>query len=444
MGAALGATTSIFPSDEVTREYMRAQGRGDDWQPLEADPDAEYELEFCIDLNRLQPLVAWPHSPDNVHTVASSQEKRIQVDQVTIGSCTNSSYVDMMKVAAILRGHSIADNVSLAIGPGSKQVLNMIARNGGLADMIGAGARILEAGCGPCIGMGQAPSSNGVSVRTINRNFYGRSGTASAQVYLTSPEVAAATALTGYITDPATLGIEPPVVEQPEDFLLNDNMVVMPPEDGSDVEILRGPNIKPCPRNQRLGDTLVGEVLIVLEDNITTDHIMPSNASLLPYRSNVPYLADYCLTPSDPEFPARARAAGGGIIVAGHNYGQGSSREHAALAPVELGVRAVVAQSFARIHMANLINNGILPLTFANEADYGDVALGDELSIPNPREQVEAAVDGAPVIVENQTRGTRYETRLVISPRQRDMLLAGGLLAAMREAREKGDADGAL
>ncbi|MDI9470990.1 MAG: aconitate hydratase [Bacillota bacterium] len=435
MGAELGATTSIFPSDEVTRDFMTAQGRGEDWVALAADPDAVYDEEYVIQLDELEPLVAWPHSPDSVHTVAETARKRIRVDQVTIGSCTNSSFVDMMKVARMLRGRTVAPHVSLVIGPGSKQVLNMIARNGALADIIAAGARILEAGCGPCIGMGQAPPTNGISVRTINRNFQGRSGTASASVYLVSPETAVATALMGYIADPAELDMDVPVVEQPEAYQVNDNMIIMPPEDGAGVEILRGPNIKPLPPREAMTDPLAGEVLIKVGDNITTDHIMPSNASLLPYRSNVPHLANYCLTPCDPEFPARARAKGGGIIVAGQNYGQGSSREHAALAPVELGVRAVVAQGFARIHKANLINNGILPLTLANAADYEDIELGDELELADSHEQVGRAVDGGELVLRNLTRGRDYLCTLEISPRQRDMLLAGGLLADLARKR---------
>ncbi len=426
MGAELGATTSIFPSDDVTRAFMKAQHRENDFSYLAPDEDAVYDDTLEINLDELVPLVACPSSPDNVKKV--SEAGQIEVDQVHIGSCTNSSLADMHKAAAILRGRTVADDVSLVIAPGSKQVLNMLAKDGSLADMIAAGARILESGCGPCIGMGQSPRSNGVSLRTINRNFYGRSGTKSASVYLVSPEVAAVSAITGKLTNPADTDIEAPETLVADDFLVNDNLIVMPAEDGSAVEVVRGPNIKPFPVNVRLPETVEGEALIKVEDNITTDHIMPSDSSLLPYRSNVPHLANYCLTPCDPEFPARAKAAGGGMIIAGHNYGQGSSREHAALAPLQLGVRAVIAKSFARIHMANLINNGIIPLAFADESDYGELQLGDLLVIENVREQIEGAVEGGRILVKNTTREIEYETILNVSRRQADILLAGGLL----------------
>ncbi|MDD4368560.1 MAG: aconitate hydratase [Oscillospiraceae bacterium] len=432
MGAELGATTSIFPADETSRIFMRAQDREADFAPLAADDDAVYDQKVVIDLSRLQPLVAYPHSPDNVHTVETAQKEQIKVDQVTIGSCTNSSYTDMMTVAAILKGKTVAPDVSLVIGPGSKQVLSMIAANGALADMIMAGARILEAGCGPCIGMGQSPKTDAVSLRTINRNFYGRSGTKSARVFLVSPEVAAVSALTGYLTDPRSLGQDPPAVTLPAEFTVSDNMIILPPEHGRTVEVVRGPNIKPFPLNHALPPQVSGSVLIKVEDNITTDHIMPSNAKLLPFRSNIPYLADFCLTPCDPEFPARAKAHGGGMIVAGQNYGQGSSREHAALAPLQLGVRAVLALSFARIHEANLINNGILPLTFINPADYEALKLEDELLIDHAVDQVKAAAAGQPVQVNVKNTGKTIACRLTISDRQRDMLLAGGLLNLTR------------
>lgn len=429
MGAELGATTSIFPSDQVTRAFLKAQGREQDWTGLAPDADAEYERVVPIALDALVPLIACPHSPDNVRPVEELQD--IRVDQVAIGSCTNSSYADLMKVAAILKGKTVHKDVSLVIAPGSKQVYTMLAQNGALADLISAGARILESACGPCIGMGQAPCSGGVSVRTFNRNFMGRSGTKSAQVYLASPETAAATALNGHITDPRTLG-EPVTVVQPEAFLINDNLIIPPAEDGSEVEVVRGPNIQPFPLGKAMGDKLEGEVLLKMEDNVTTDHIMPSGAKLLPYRSNIPYLSDYCLTPVDESFPARAKAAGGGMLVAGQNYGQGSSREHAALVPLYLGIRAVLAKSFARIHMANLINSGILPLVFENEADYDGIGQGDTLVIENARGQIQA---GDRVAVRNVTRGTDIPCKLELSPRLREVMLAGGLLNRTRGAR---------
>ncbi|HHV98246.1 MAG TPA: aconitate hydratase [Clostridiaceae bacterium] len=422
MGAELGATTSIFPSDEITREFLKAQDREEDWVELVADDDAQYDEEIVIDLDKLEPLAAQPHSPDNIAKV--SEIKGLKVDQVAIGSCTNSSYVDMMKVAAILKGKTVHPSVSLVIAPGSKQVLTMLAQNGALADMVAAGARILESACGPCIGMGQAPASNAVSLRTFNRNFEGRSGTASAKVYLVSPEVAAASALTGVLTDPRELG-EAPSIKMPERFLINDNMVIPPAPEGSDVEVVRGPNIKPFPINKKLPDTVSGKALIKLGDNITTDHIMPSNAKLLPYRSNVPYLAEFCLTPCDPDFPKRAKENGGGFIIGGVNYGQGSSREHAALAPLQLGIKGVIAKSFARIHMANLINSGILPMTFADEADYDRIDAGDELVLENAREQVK---NGSELVLKNKTKNIDIKVKMSLSQRQVEIILAGGLL----------------
>ncbi|WP_352399180.1 aconitate hydratase [Anaerotignum sp.] len=431
MGAELGATTSVFPSDEVTKAFLKAQGREEDWMPLFADAGATYDEEITVDLSKIVPLVACPHSPDNIKQV--KEIAGLAVDQVAIGSCTNSSYTDMMTVAALLKGKTVDPNVSLVIAPGSKQVMNMLAANGALADIISAGARILECGCGPCIGMGQAPATNAVSLRTINRNFEGRSGTKSAQVYIVSPETAIASALSGKVTDPHALG-EAPLVSMPEHFLVNDNLIVAPAPEGEVVNVVRGPNIQPFPKNTKVPKDICGGALIKVNDNITTDHIMPSNAKLLPYRSNVPYLADYCLTPCDPKFPARAKAAGGGFIIAGQNYGQGSSREHAALAPLQLGVKAVLAKSFARIHMANLINNGILPLVFVNEWDYDSIHLGDDFTIKYAVDQIRGAVDGQDVIVTHVRTGEEIRTRLNISVRQRDILLAGGLLNYTKES----------
>ncbi|RCX18876.1 aconitase [Anaerobacterium chartisolvens] len=427
MGAELGATTSIFPSDEVTREFLKAQGREADWTELLPDTDAAYEEEIEIDLTELRPLAAQPHSPDNVASVA--EIGKIKVDQVAIGSCTNSSYMDMMKVAKILKGKTVKPDVSLVISPGSKQVLTMLAKNGALADMVSAGARILESACGPCIGMGQAPASNAVSLRTFNRNFEGRSGTASARVYLVSPEVAAASAVEGVLTDPRDLG-EAPVIEMPSSFEIDDNMVIAPAPEGKEVEVVRGPNIKPFPINSEMAERVEGSALIKVGDNITTDHIMPSNAKLLPFRSNIPYLAEFCLTPCDAEFPKRAKESGGGFIIGGSNYGQGSSREHAALAPLQLGIKGVLAKSFARIHMANLINSGIIPMTFQNEEDYDKIDEGDRLEIENAREQIKA---GDCLTIRNITKNTDIRVNISVSGRQTDMLLAGGLLNYTRK-----------
>lgn len=422
MGAELGATTSIFPSDEVAHSFLKAQGREQDWVELLPDANANYDEHIVIDLATLEPMAAKPHSPDNVEKISTIG--KIKVDQVAIGSCTNSSYMDMMKVAAILKGKTINPNVSLVIAPGSKQVLTMLAQNGALADMVAAGARILESACGPCIGMGQAPCTDAVSLRTFNRNFEGRSGTTSAKVYLVSPEVAAASALTGVLTDPRELGAAPKI-EMPKEFLINDNMVIAPASEGNDVEVVRGPNIKPFPLNKELTNKVSGKALIKVGDNITTDHIMPSNAKLLPFRSNIPYLAEFCLTPCDPEFPARAKANGGGFIIGGSNYGQGSSREHAALAPLQLGIKGVIAKSFARIHMANLINSGIIPMTFENEADYDAINMNDELTIENAIEQIKKADT---IVVKNLTKNTQFNAKVSFSDRQIQMVLAGGLL----------------
>lgn len=428
MGAELGATTSIFPSDEITRQFLAAQQRESAWVELSADADAEYEQVLTIDLTKLEPLTAKPHSPDNV--VRVSEAGRIKVDQVAIGSCTNSSYQDLMRVARILKGRTVDAQVSLVISPGSKQVLTMLAENGALADLIAAGARILESGCGPCIGMGQAPASNAVSLRTFNRNFKGRCGTLSAGVYLVSPETAAVSALTGVLTDPRQLGLDVDLnIEMPDKFLVNDNMIIAPSSDSAEVEIVRGPNIKPFPRNKPLAEKLSGKVLIKVGDNITTDQIMPSDAKLLPYRSNIPYLAEFCLTPCNPEFPKRAKDYNGGIIVGGENYGQGSSREHAALAPLYLGVKAVLAKSFARIHRANLINSGIVPLVFVNLADYDQIQEFDLLFIDGLCEQIQK---GNGMIVKNMTQNVEYELESMLTKKETDILLAGGKINLIR------------
>lgn len=431
MGAELGATTSVFPSDHVTKAFLKAQGREDAWRELLPDEDAKYDQVVEIDLSQLEPLTAKPHSPDAVVKVSEVQD--VKVDQVAIGSCTNSSYQDLMKAARILKGQTVHPDVSLVISPGSKQVLNMLALNGGLADLIAAGARILESGCGPCIGMGQAPATDAVSVRTFNRNFKGRCGTMSAEVYLVSPETAAITAITGKLTDPRTATADVKV-EMPEQFLADDNMIIAPAQDGTAVEVVRGPNIKPFPQNVALGEQISGKVLIKVEDNITTDHIMPSNAKLLPFRSNVPYLAEFCLTPCNPEFPARAQANNGGIIVGGDNYGQGSSREHAALAPLHLGIKAVLTKSFARIHRSNLINAGIIPLTFANPADYEAINEFDEIMIENIREQLES---GSQVTVKNQTQNVEYLMDSNLSEKELAMILAGGKINIIKENLKK-------
>ncbi len=424
MGAELGATTSVFPSDEITRQFLAAQGREGDYVSLSADEGAEYDEHIVIDLSELRPLVACPHSPDNVRSVQEVGE--IPVQQVCIGSCTNSSYADLMKVAAILarEGGTVAPGCSLTVSPGSRQVMTMLAENGALATMLKAGARILECACGPCIGMGQSPETDAVSVRTFNRNFCGRSGTASANVYLSSPETAAITALRGVLTDPTTLGgsVE---VKMPKKFLIDDSMILPPAPEGEAVEVVRGPNIKPFPVNVPLTDTVLGEALLIMGDNITTDHIMPSNAKLLPYRSNIPHLSAYCLTPVDPEFPARAKEKGGGFLVAGNNYGQGSSREHAALVPLYLGIKSVIAKSFARIHAANLVNSGILPLEFANEEDYALISQGDRLRIGDA---VGSVLSGGEIIVRNESKGVDIPVKLNLSQRLREVLAAGGLL----------------
>lgn len=424
MGAELGATTSVFPSDEITKAFLKAQGREEDWIELKADDDAVYDEIIDIDLSTLAPLAAQPHMPDRVKSV--TEIGKIKVDQVCIGSCTNSSLLDMMKVAAILKGKTVCPSVSLSIAPGSKQVLNMIAQNGALSDMIDAGARILESACGPCIGMGQSPNSKGISLRTFNRNFEGRSGTADAGIYLVSPEVAAASALTGYLTDPRDLG-EFPEITLPEEFIINDNMVATPasPEEAKDVEVMYGPNIKPFPTSEPMGESISAKAILKVGDDITTDHIMPAGAKILPYRSNIPYLSQFCFGVCDKTFPERIKAEGKGIIIGGANYGQGSSREHAALVPLYLGVKAVITKSFARIHCANLINAGILPLNFANPSDYDKITEGDELSLEGIKN---AIISSSPAVLKNLTTGESYELKYDLSDRQKDIILAGGLL----------------
>ena len=433
MGAELGATTSIFPSDEITLAFLKAQDRADDWTEILPDPDAQYDEVIDIDLCALEPMAACPHMPDKVKT--TEEIGKIKVDQVAIGSCTNSSFVDMMKVAKILKGKTVCPTVSLCIAPGSKQVLNMLAMNGALGDMIGAGARILESACGPCIGMGQSPNSGGISLRTFNRNFEGRSGTKDAGIYLVSPEVAAASALTGYLTDPRDLG-EAPTVEMPEHFAINDNMIEPPatPEEADSVEVLRGPNIKPFPNTQPLPESITAKAVLKVGDNITTDHIMPAGAKILPYRSNIPHLSQFCFGVCDETFPARIQAEGKGIIIGGANYGQGSSREHAALVPLYLGVKAVITKSFARIHVANLVNAGILPFTFANEADYDRIDQMDELELADIRAAME---NNTPVVLKNLTKNEEYPLDAGhLSARQRAMLLCGGLLDYTRESNK--------
>lgn len=421
MGAELGATTSIFPSDEVTRQFMAAQDREADWSPLASDPDAEYAERCSINLSELEPLAACPNSPDNVKPVR--ELTGIKVDQVAIGSCTNSSFADMTKTASVLKGHKIADSVSLGISPGSRQVLSMMAESGALTDMIDAGARILECACGPCIGMGFSPNSKGVSLRTFNRNFLGRSGTKDGQVYLVSPETAAASALTGYITDPTTL---PPIAQpqQPDRFRINDDGIIapLPAAEAEAAEVLRGPNIKPFPETSPLDDHIEAAVILKVGDNITTDHIMPAGSKVLPYRSNVPKISEFCFSVVDETFPARAKEAGKGFIVGGSNYGQGSSREHAALAPLYLGIKAVIAKSFARIHAANLVNAGILPLIFENPDDYDEVKQGDMLRLENVR----AALGDDRIILHAGDKN--IPLCMELAERQKEVLLAGGLL----------------
>ncbi len=423
MGTELGATTSIFPSDEVTKKFLEAEGRGEDYVELSSDADAVYDKVIDIDLDELKPLIACPHSPDNIVTVESL--KGTKVDQVCIGSCTNSSLFDMLKVAALLKGKTISPNVSLSISPGSKQVLSMLADCGALSDILASGARLLECACGPCIGMGFSPNSAGVSLRTFNRNFLGRSGTKDASVYLVSPETAVAAALTGEITDPRVLGEEPHVT-MPAAFKIDDSAVIPPatPEEAKDLEVLRGPNIKPFPKSEPQTDTLSAELVLKVGDNITTDHIMPAGAKILPYRSNIPHLSQFCFAVCDETFPERAKALGKSIIVGGSNYGQGSSREHAALVPMYLGVRAVITKSFARIHVANLINAGIMPLTFKNPDDYDKLNQSDKLTLTN----VFAGMDSGEIMLKDETTGDEIPLVCSFTERQKAILKAGGLL----------------
>lgn len=428
MGAELGATTSIFPSDEQTRKFLAAQGREEDYVPLTSDPDAKYDRVIDIDLSALKPMIACPHSPDNVVTVESLRD--VKVDQVCIGSCTNSSFTDMLKVAAILKGKTVAPNVSLSISPGSRQVLTMLANCGALAEILASGARVLECACGPCIGMGFSPNSGGVSLRTFNRNFLGRSGTKDAQVYLVSPETAAASALTGFITDPTTLPAMAPVT-LPKHFHIDDSAVIqpLPPQEAEKAQVLRGPNIKEFPKSKPFADTLEAEVVLKVGDNITTDHIMPAGAKILPYRSNIPKLSEFCFEVCDPQFPARAKAAGEGIVVGGSNYGQGSSREHAALVPMYLGIRCVMAKSFARIHVANLINAGILPVTFVNPEDYDAISQGAKLKLTG----IARGMETGEMTVVDEATGRTFPVACQLSSRQQKILMAGGLLNATRE-----------
>ena len=430
MGAELGATTSIFPSDEITYEFMKAQSREQDWVELLPDEDAEYSRIIDIDLCTLKPLAAMPHMPDNVKSVAEIGE--IKVDQVLIGSCTNSSLLDMMKVAKILKGKKVHPSVSLGIAPGSKQVLNMLALNGALADMIDAGARILESACGPCIGMGQSPKTAGVSLRTFNRNFEGRSGTADGQIYLVSPETAAISAITGVLTDATTL-TDDISITLPKSFIINDNMIEMPAEtkeEADAVEVYYGPNIKPFPKTSPLADSIEATAVLKVEDNITTDHIMPAGAKILPFRSNIPYLSQFCFRQCDENFAEHCKEAGSCIIIGGNNYGQGSSREHAALVPLYLGVKAVITKSFARIHKANLVNASILPLNFVDADDYDKISVGDKLTLPAIKEELKA---GKEITLKNETKNEEYKLICDVSERQVDILTAGGLLDYTKE-----------
>lgn len=433
MGAELGATTSVFPSDEITKAFLKAQGREEDWSELSADADAVYDEIIDIDLSKLVPMAAMPHMPDNVKKVCDIGE--IEISQVCIGSCTNSSLLDLLKVASILKGKKVAPNVSLTISPGSMQVLNMLSLDGALSDILGAGARLLECSCGPCIGMGQSPQSQGVSLRTFNRNFEGRSGTADAGIYLVSPEVAAASAITGHLTDPRTLG-EAPEINLPERFIINDNMIEKPAsvDEADSVEIKYGPNIKPFPVSYELPESIEAPAILKVGDNITTDHIMPAGAKILPYRSNIPYLSNFCFKQCDEKFSERCKAAGKGFIIGGSNYGQGSSREHAALVPLYLGIKAVIAKSFARIHCANLINAGIMPFTFANPEDYDRIDTDDILSLDGIREKI---ADGKAVTLRNVTKGEEYALGYDYSDRQTAMILAGGLLNYTKKNSEQ-------
>ena len=428
MGTELGATTSIFPSDDITRQFLAAQGREADYMPLASDPDAVYDRIIDIDLSTLEPMIACPHSPDNVVKVSSLKD--VKVDQVCIGSCTNSSLMDLLKVAAMLKGKTVHPSVSMSVSPGSKQVLTMLANCGALSDILASGARVLECACGPCIGMGFSPNSGGVSLRTFNRNFLGRSGTKDGQVYLVSPETAVAAALTGYITDPTTIN-EPLEITMPDKFLINDSAVLppVPVEEADSAQVLRGPNIKEFPKSKPFTDSLAAQLVLKVGDNITTDHIMPAGAKILPYRSNIPFLSRFCFEVCDPTFAERAKAAGDGIIIGGSNYGQGSSREHAALVPMYLGIRCVIAKSFARIHVANLINAGILPLTFENPEDYNALNQDTVLELKD----IFAGMDAGKITITDKTTGSIFHAVCNFTDRQKAILKAGGLLNYTKE-----------
>ncbi|MFB3813313.1 MAG: aconitate hydratase [Terriglobales bacterium] len=428
MGAELGATSSVFPSDEQTLKFFKAEGREKDWKELGPDPGATYDEVIEIDLNKLEPLIACPHMPDNVVKVKDVEGTPVQ--QVLVGSCTNSSYTDLMTLAAALKGKTVHPNVSMGVAPGSKNVFLMISRDGGLNDLVTSGVRILESACGPCIGMGQAPPTDGVSIRSFNRNFEGRSGTPSGKIYLASPEVCAAAAVYGVITDPRKLGTYPKV-KMPAKFITDDTSVLAPAEDGSKVEVVRGPNIAPLPVNKPMAETISAPAVLKVGDNITTDHIMPAGAKVLPLRSNIPKIAEHVYEGVDPTFAKRAKEAGQSFIIGGSNYGQGSSREHAALAPMYLGVKAVIAKSFARIHRANLVNFGIMPLTFANEADYDKIQQGDQLEIANVRQVLET---GSEMVLRNVTRGQQIPLKYEFTARQKQLLMAGGLLNYIRQS----------
>ena len=446
MGTELGATTSIFPADEVTKAFLEAEGRGKAFIPLESDEDAVYDQIIDIDLSSLEPLIACPHSPDKVVKVSELENqinpdgsKGVKVDQVCVGSCTNSSLLDMLKVAAMLRGKTVSESVSMSVSPGSKQVLNQLVKTNALMDILASGARLLECACGPCIGMGFSPNSGGVSLRTFNRNFEGRSGTADAGVYLVSPETAVAAALTGYITDPRKLSLMDKdadvnvevnelgvSVNMPDSFLIDDSAIIPPlaPEEAEQIEIMRGPNIKEFPSGESIADTISAELVLKVGDNITTDHIMPAGSKILPYRSNIPHLSQYCFGVCDATFPERAKRAGKSIVVGGSNYGQGSSREHAALVPLYLGVKAIIAKSFARIHVANLVNAGILPLTFANADDYDLINQGDILELKG----IHDGMKNGGIVLFDKNSGLEVELKVDLSSRQQDILKAGGLL----------------
>ncbi|MEW6456068.1 MAG: aconitate hydratase [Acidobacteriota bacterium] len=430
MGAELGATSSIFPSDERTKIFLKAQKRERIWRELKADKDAHYDEEITLNLTELEPMIAQPHSPDNV--VKVKDIKGLKVNQVNIGSCTNSSYQALKSVALFLKGRTVHPDVSVTISPGTKQVLEMMAREGDLADLISSGVRVLESACGPCIGMGQAPIAEGVSVRSFNRNFKGRSGTQDAKVYLASPLTCAAIALKGEIVDPRDAGVKIPVIQEPEKYMINDNLIVPPPEDRSSVKVIKGPNIKEVPLRKPLEDKITIEVLLKVGDNITTDDIMPAGAEILPLRSNIPEISKYVFYRIDKDFYKKAKEAGASVILGGENYGQGSSREHAALAPMYLGVKAVISKSFARIHRANLINFGILPLTFKDSSDYEKIETGDWLDIENVIRSID---ENKPLIVKNKTKGTEFEVVWTLTEKEREVLRAGGLLSYIKKKR---------